>query len=93
MTNVEDSKRLLIWHGMFLLLLRLLTGVVEQQFNNPRMGLARTLGRSNERDLPRRVGSRLDGVFPMLIDKTAPVWSFERHWTDLRSCGELVRRV
>jgi hypothetical protein len=32
-------------------------------------------------------------VFPMLIDKTAPVWSFERHWTDLRSCGELERRV
>jgi hypothetical protein len=61
MTNVEDSKRLLIWHGMFLLLLRLLTGVVEQQFNNPRMGLARTLGRSDERDLPHCVGCRLDG--------------------------------
>ena len=40
MTNVEDSKRPLIWHGMFLFLLGLLTGFVEQQFNNPRMGLA-----------------------------------------------------
>jgi hydroxylaminobenzene mutase len=30
----------LIWHGMFLFLLGLLTGFVEQQFNNPRMGLA-----------------------------------------------------
>jgi hydroxylaminobenzene mutase len=38
MTSVEDSKRRLIWHGMFLL--GLLTGFVEQQFNNPRMGLA-----------------------------------------------------
>jgi hypothetical protein len=57
MTNVEDSKRLSIWHEMFLFLLGLLTGFVEQQFNNPRMGLARTLGRSNERDLPRRLGA------------------------------------
>jgi hydroxylaminobenzene mutase len=40
MTSVEDSKRRLIWHGMFLFLLGLLTGFVEQQFNNPRMGLA-----------------------------------------------------
>jgi hydroxylaminobenzene mutase len=40
MTNVEESKRLLIWHGMFLFLLGLLTGFVEQQYNNPRMGLA-----------------------------------------------------
>ena len=35
-----DSKRRLIWHGMFLFLLGLLTGFVELQFNNPRMGLA-----------------------------------------------------
>jgi hypothetical protein len=61
MTRVEDSKRRLIWHGMFLFLLGLLTGFVEQQFNNPRMGLARTLGRSDERDLPHCVGCRLDG--------------------------------
>ena len=40
MTRVEDSKRRLIWHGMFLFLLGLLTGFDEQQFNNPRMGLA-----------------------------------------------------
>jgi hydroxylaminobenzene mutase len=40
MTSVENSKRRLIWHGMFLFLLGLLTGFVEQQFNNPRMGLA-----------------------------------------------------
>jgi hydroxylaminobenzene mutase len=37
---MEDSKRRLIWHGMFLFLLGLLTGFVEQKFANPRMGLA-----------------------------------------------------
>lgn len=37
---MDDSKRRLLWHGMFLFLLGLLTGFVEQKFNNPRMGLA-----------------------------------------------------
>jgi (hydroxyamino)benzene mutase len=35
-----DSKRRLLWHGMFLFLLGLFTGLVEQKFTNPRMGLA-----------------------------------------------------
>ena len=37
---MEDAKRRLLWNGMFLFLLGLLTGLVEQQFRNPRMGLA-----------------------------------------------------
>jgi hydroxylaminobenzene mutase len=37
---VEDTKRSLLWHGMFLFLLGLLTGFIEQKFNNLRMGLA-----------------------------------------------------
>ena len=37
---MEDTKRRLLWHGMFLFLLGLLTGFVEQKLNNPRMGLA-----------------------------------------------------
>jgi (hydroxyamino)benzene mutase len=37
---MDDSKRRLIWHGVFLFLLGLLTGFVEQKFVNPRMGLA-----------------------------------------------------
>jgi (hydroxyamino)benzene mutase len=37
---MEDTKRRLVWHGMFLFLLGLLMGFVEQKFNNPRMGLA-----------------------------------------------------
>jgi hydroxylaminobenzene mutase len=40
MINITESQRSLLWHGMFLFLLGLLTGLVEQQFGNPRMGLA-----------------------------------------------------
>jgi hydroxylaminobenzene mutase len=38
--SIEDSKRRLIRHGMFLFLLGLLTGFAEQNFNDSRMGLA-----------------------------------------------------
>ena len=37
---MHEFKRRLLWHGMFLFLLGLLTGFVEVQFTNPRMGLA-----------------------------------------------------
>ena len=37
---MEDGKRKLIWHGMFLFLLGLLTGFVETKFTNQRMALA-----------------------------------------------------
>ena len=37
---MENSKRKVLWHGMFLFLLGLLTGFVEQNFTNVRMGLA-----------------------------------------------------
>ena len=37
---MEISHRRLMWHGMFLFLLGLLTGFVEQRFTNVRMGLA-----------------------------------------------------
>lgn len=39
-TTMGDRKRRLLWHGMFLFLLGLLTGLVEQRFQNVRMGLA-----------------------------------------------------
>lgn len=35
-----DRKRSLVFHGVVLFLLGLLTGLVEQRFANPRMGLA-----------------------------------------------------
>ena len=37
---MNDTRRRLMWHGMFLFLLGLLTGLVETQFANVRMGLA-----------------------------------------------------
>jgi (hydroxyamino)benzene mutase len=37
---MEDKKRNLMWHGMFLFLLGLFTGFMETKFANPRMGLA-----------------------------------------------------
>lgn len=39
-TGTDDSKRRLLWHGMFLFLLGLITGLLEPQFTNVRMGLA-----------------------------------------------------
>jgi (hydroxyamino)benzene mutase len=38
--KMEDKSRSLMWHGMFLFLLGLISGFVEQKFVNPRMGLA-----------------------------------------------------
>lgn len=38
--SMQDAKRRLLWHGMFMFLLGLLTGFAEQKFSNPRMGLA-----------------------------------------------------
>jgi (hydroxyamino)benzene mutase len=37
---MDDRRRNLLWHGMFLFLLGLLVGLVEQKLTNPRMGLA-----------------------------------------------------
>lgn len=37
---MDDSNRRLMWHGMFLFLLGLITGFLETQFANTRMGLA-----------------------------------------------------
>lgn len=37
---MNDSNRRLMWLGMFLFLLGLITGFLETQFTNPRMGLA-----------------------------------------------------
>lgn len=37
---MDDLKRRLIWDGIFLFLLGLITGFLEPHFNNMRMGLA-----------------------------------------------------
>ena len=36
---MKANDRRLMWHGMFLFLLGLITGLVEQHFTNIRMGL------------------------------------------------------
>jgi hydroxylaminobenzene mutase len=38
--SIEDTKRRLVWHGMFLFLLGLVTGFAEPHFRNLRMALA-----------------------------------------------------
>lgn len=40
MDIVDDRARRLCWHGVLLFLLGLVTGLVVQKFENPRMGLA-----------------------------------------------------
>lgn len=40
MIGMEKTNRRLMWHGMFLFLLGLITGFIEQRFANMRMGLA-----------------------------------------------------
>ena len=37
---MKANDRRLMWHGMFLFLLGLITGLVEQRFTNIRMGLS-----------------------------------------------------
>lgn len=37
---MDDFRRRLLWHGMFLFLLGLITGLAETHFSNVRMGLA-----------------------------------------------------
>jgi len=37
---MKSDNRRLMWHGMFLFLLGLVTGLLEQRFTNMRMGLA-----------------------------------------------------
>lgn len=37
---MQDRRRRLLWHGMLLFLLGLVTGLFEQALKNPRMGLA-----------------------------------------------------
>ena len=58
---MDDSKRRLIWHGMFLFLLGLLTGFVETKFANPANGAGGASGRRDERDVSYCAGCGVDG--------------------------------
>jgi hydroxylaminobenzene mutase len=74
---MEDSKRRMLWHGMFLFLLGLLTGFVEQKFTNPRMGLAAHLE------------GVMNGIFLLALGavwtevRLSPRWKATAYWLAL----------
>lgn len=74
---MEDSKRRLLWHGMFLFLLGLLTGFVEQRFSNPRMGLAAHLEGVMNGIFLVALGAAWDEV------RLSPRWKAAAYWITL----------
>ena len=57
---METANRRLMWHGMFLFLLGLITGFLEQHFTNVRMGLAAHLE------------GVMNGIFLLVLGATWP---------------------
>src|SRR5438270_1296897 len=74
-TSMDDSKRRLIWSGMFLFLLGLLTGFLEQKFVNPRMGLAAHLEGVMNGTFLLALGAAWTEVRLSLRLKTATYWT------------------
>jgi hydroxylaminobenzene mutase len=74
---MEDSKRRMLWHGMFLFLLGLFTGVLEQKFSNTRMGLAAHLEGVMNGTFLLALGAAWTEV------KLAPRWKGAAFWTVL----------
>ena len=74
---MDNRKRQILWHGMFLFLLGLLTGLVEQQFRNVRMGMAAHLE------------GVVNGIFLVALGaawsevRLAPRLKFAAYWTAL----------
>jgi (hydroxyamino)benzene mutase len=74
---MENAARRMMWHGMFLFLLGLLTGFAEPHFTNVRMGLAAHLEGVMNGILLLAVGS----VWPQL--RLAPGAKASAFWTTL----------
>jgi len=72
---MEDDRRRLLWYGMFLFLLGLLTGFVEQKFSNPRMGLAAHLEGVMNGTFLVAVGAVWSEVKLSSVLKAAAYWS------------------
>jgi hydroxylaminobenzene mutase len=76
---MNDEKRGLLWHGMLLFVLGLLTGLVEARFRNPRLGLSAHLQ------------AILNGIFLILLGtvwaevRLSPRWKSAAYWCGL--CG------
>lgn len=74
---METANRRLMWHGMFLFLLGLITGFLEQHFTNVRMGLAAHLE------------GVMNGIFLLVLGATWPQIQLPRaakgsaYWTAL----------
>jgi len=74
---MESLRRRLLWHGFFLFLLGLLTGLVGQNFTNPRMGLAAHLQ------------GVMNGTFLVALGAVwndvhlSPPWKAATYWTAL----------
>lgn len=71
---MESSSRRLMWHGMFLFLLGLLTGFVEHRFANVRMGLAAHLEGVMNGTFLLALGAIWTHVRLPLPGKTATYW-------------------
>lgn len=74
---MSDRKRSLLWHGAFLFLLGLLTGLVQQQLTNPRMGLAAHLEGLMNGTFLLAVGAAWDEL------RLAPRWITAAYWSAL----------
>ena len=95
---VETNRRLM-FHGMCLFLLGLLTGFAEQHFANVRMGLAAHLEGLNEWDLSDCIGSylALSEAFTSKDDiriLDPPLWNIRElvhhdPCCNLRDCGPI----
>lgn len=73
---MEATKRKLLWHGMALFLLGLLTGLVEQHFTNVRMGLAAHLEGILNGTFLLALGAAWNEVILRPTMKTAAYWIF-----------------
>jgi (hydroxyamino)benzene mutase len=68
------ANRHLIWHGMFLFLLGLITGLVEQRFTNVRMGLSAHLEGVMNGIFLVALGAVWSGVRLASLAKAAAYW-------------------
>jgi hypothetical protein len=88
--SIEDPKRRLIWHGMFLFLLGLLTGFVEPQFQKRAHGAGRSSRRRDERYFHRRTGRDMERV--EVLSATERCGILDGALWDLRQLGGNRRR-
>jgi len=73
---MKDKKRQLLWHGMLLFLLGLLTGLVQQHFSNVLMGLAAHLEGVMNGIFLLALGAIWDEVNLSVRPKAATYWLF-----------------